>query len=206
MCADDHGGRYPPHVPDTTPDNPLDGIAQRFADHRAQQAALTASARSWAPQKAADMDLGTFDSVAPLEAEQIGPTYARLAALSMQRLRVLSAQLTEQYRDHGMAALVRDKLIYNPATQDVEVAGEEPTALARMEAEERRELRTLLTTAVRLKLEVQSAAARTQHAQRMAALAQSMAELVGLDWANEETRRLAQRAVLQAEARVSGRA
>jgi hypothetical protein len=193
-------------VPDTTPDNPLDGIAQRFADHRAQQAALTASAQAWRPQKAADMDLGTFDSVAPLEAEQIGPTYARLAALSMQRLRVLSAQLTEQYRDHGMAALVRDKLLYNPATQEVEVAGEEPTALARMEAEERRELRTLLTTAVRLKLEVQSAAARTQHAQRMAALAQSMAELVGLDWANEETRRLAQRAVLQAEARVSGRA
>lgn len=195
---------YPHPVPDT-PRDPFDGIAQTFAHHRAQEAALTASARAWAPPTAEGMDLGDFDTVAPLEGAEIGNTYARLAALSQQRLRVLSAQLREQYATHGMAAFVRDRLIYNPATQEVEVAGEEPTALARQEFAERQELRTLLTTAVRLKLEVQSAAARQQHAQRMAALAQSMAEMLGLDWADEATRRLAQRAVLQAEARVSGR-
>ena len=191
-----------------TPEDPFDDAAGTFAAHRARDAALTASARSWAPAtppRADDMDLGNFDSVAPLEADQIGPTYARLAALSMQRLRVLSAQLQEQYAAHGTAAFVRDRLVYNPATQEVETAGEEPTALARLESAERAELRTLLTTAVRLKLEVQSAATRVQHAQRMAALAQSMAEQMGLDWADEGTRRLAQRAVLQAEARVSGR-
>lgn len=191
-------------VPDTSPD-PFDGIAETFADHRAQEASLAASARSWQPETATAMDLGDLDTVTPLEGDQIGTTYARLAALSQQRIRVLSAQLREQYATHGMAAFVRDRLVYNPATQEVEVAGEEPTGLARQEFAERQELRTLLTTAVRLKLEVQSAAARTQHAQRMAALAQSMAELMGLDWADETTRRLAQRAVLQAEARVSGR-
>lgn len=187
------------------PDEPdhFAAVAATFADHRAQQAALVAQQQGWAPARADDMGLGTFDTVTPLDGSEIGTVYARLAALSMQRLRVLGAQLAEQYAQHGMAAFVRDKLIYNPANQEVEVAGEEPTALARLELEERKLLQGLLTTAVRLKLEVHSAQAKDAHGRRMAALAQAFAEQVGLDWSDPATRRLAQQAVLRAEAEVS---
>ena len=198
-------GGYPHHVPDGPPPTDFGPVADAFATHRARSAALQAQARAWEPERADDMDLGTFDTVAPLEGDQIGNVYARLAALSMQRLRVLGAQLAEQYRDHGMAAFVRDRLIYNPGSQEVEVAGEEPTALARLELEERKLLQGLLTTAVRLKLETQSAAAQDMHGRRMAAFAEALCTQAGLDWADPGTRRLAQAAVLAAEGQFSGR-
>jgi len=194
-------------VPDPAPpDDPFEGIAAQFAHQRARDAALVRQAQAWAPAppRPDDMDLGDFGSVEPMDADQISPTYARLAALSAQRLRVLSAQLREQYAEHGMSAFVRDRLLYNPATQEVETAGEEPTALARLEAEERKHLAGLLTTAVRLKMEARTEQSRALHGARMAALAQAMCEQAGLDWSLPETRRLAQRAVLAAEARVSG--
>lgn len=196
------------HVPSDPPEADFAPVADAFAAHRARAAALEAQARSWAPTeppRADDMALGTFDTVAPLEGDQIGNVYARLAALSVQRLRVLGAQLREQYAAHGMAAFVRDRLIYNPGTQEVETAGEEPTALARLELDERKLLQNLLTAAVRLKLETQSQAARDMHGARMAAFAQAFAEKAGMDWSAPETRRLAQAAVLSAEAQMTGR-
>lgn len=187
------------------PSDHFNDVAATFAAHRAQQAALGDQARSWTPARADDMELGTFDSVTPLDGGEIGSVYARLAALSVQRLRVLTAQLAEQYADHGMGAFVRDRLVYNPANQDVEVAGEELTGLARLELEERKLLQGLLTAAVRLKLEVHSAQARQSHGRRMAALAEALCEQVGMDWSAPETRRMAQQAVIRAEAEVSRR-
>lgn len=194
--------RYPASVPDSDPPGPYTAIAGTFGAHRARQALQLAQTRAWTGIEGAE-ELGTFDSVSPLEAGEVSNVYARLAALSVQRLRVLSDQLSRAYTEHGTAAFVRDRLIYNPATQEVEVAGEEPTALAKLELEERKLLQNLLTSAVRLKLEAQSQAARDNHGRRMAAFAQSLCELAGLDWAAEDTRRLAQRAILVAEAEVS---
>lgn len=188
-------------MPDDPP-GPYTAIAGTFGAHRARQAVQLAQTQAWTGVEAAG-ELGTFDTVTPLESGEIGNVYARLAALSVQRLRVLSSQLAQQYTEHGMNAFVRDRLIYNPATQEVEVAGEEPTALAKLELDERKLLQNLLTSAVRLKLEAQSQAARDGHGRRMAAFAQSLCELAGLDWAAEDTRRLAQRAVLVAEAEVA---
>lgn len=192
--------------PDTEQPGPFADVAEVFRAQRIRDARQLADAQAWTPTvpvKAEDMDLGTFDSVTPLNGDDIGNVYARLTALSVQRLRVLSAQLAEQYRDHGMAAFVRDQLLYNPATNEVEVAGEQSTQLARQDFEERKLLKDLLTTAVRLKLEVQSQQAVAQHGLRQAVTLQAFAEQCGLDWNEPETRRMAQQAVLRAEAEVA---
>lgn len=173
-------------------------VADRFDASRARQAVLVAQARSWTGVEGCD-DLGSFDTVMPLEGDQLSNVYARLMALSVQRLRVLSAQLSKAYATEPASAFVYDKLMYNPGTQEVEVASQEVTALARLESEERDRLKELLALSVRLRLEVRAADAIKTQGQRMAALAQALCEQVGLDWNEPETKRLAQSAVLAAE-------
>jgi hypothetical protein len=179
----------------------FDHIAAQFAADRARRAALVAQAQSWTG--ATDPDsLGNFDEVDAVPGDQLPNIYARLIALSVQRLRVLSAQLNAAYAEHQVDALVYAKKAYNPGTEELETIGEEPTALARLEGQERDRLEGLITPAVRLQMEVRSREAVAQHGQRIAALAQSMCEEAGLNWASEETRRLAQRAIVRAEAAV----
>ena len=179
----------------------FDHIAQEFHALRSKRAALTAQAQAWTGGQGSD-ELGTFDNSAPVDGDQIGSIYARLVALSVQRLRVLSEQLSQAYAAEGKDALVMETKIYNPGTEELEVTGEQITALAQLELKERKMLQELLTVAVRLQLESRSVAAIANHGLRMAALAQSLCEEAGLDWADNETRRLAQRAILNAEERV----
>jgi hypothetical protein len=193
-------GGYAALVPDDL-DHPPEvyrAVAQQFDASRARQAALVAQAQSWTGVTGCD-DLGTFDTVIPLDGDQLSNVYARLMALSVQRLRVLSAQLAEAYATDSATAFVYDKLMYNPASQEVEVASQEVTALARLESEERDRLKDLLALSVRLQLEVRAADAIKTQGQRMAALAQALCEKVGLDWDEPDTKRLAQAAVLAAE-------
>jgi hypothetical protein len=147
-----------------------------------------------------DTELGTFDTVAPTSGEDLGNIYARLVALSAQRLRVLSAQLAAAHRDDPTGAFVYEKKAWNQATEELEVISEEPTALARLVTQESDRLADLLTTAVKLRLEVRSAEALAMQSKRIAAYVQAMAETAGLDWSQAETRRLAQRAIVAAEA------
>ncbi|HZE01405.1 MAG TPA: hypothetical protein VE155_06530 [Pseudonocardiaceae bacterium] len=184
-------------MPDRSP-VPYEAIAERFDAARARAAALVAQAQSWTGVKGCD-DLGSFDTVAPLDGDQLQNVYARLMALSVQRLRVLSAQLSAAYATDPDSTFVYNKLLYNPGTQEVEVASQEVTALARLESEERDRLKDLLALSVRLQLEVRAADAIKTQGQRMAALAQALCERVGLDWNEPETKRLAQSAVLAAE-------
>lgn len=174
-------------------------VAATFADHRARSDALIAQARAWTGGQAVD-DLGNFDTTPPLDGGQLTNVYARLIALSVQRLRVLSDQLNRAFAENQLAAFVREKLIYDPASQEVVTAGEEITALAALEAKERDRLEGLILSAIRLQMEYRSQQAVTRHGQRMAALAQALCEEAGLDWADEATRRLAGRAILRAEA------
>lgn len=180
----------------------FDHIAAEFEADRTRRAALVAQAQAWTGGQGAD-ELGSFDTTAPVAGEQIPNIYARLIALSVQRLRVLSGQLAEAFATEGVRALVYERKAYNVGTEELEVIGEEPTALAKMEVKEREHLATLLTTAVRLQLEARDRDAVRRHGQRMAALAQAFAEQAGLDWADEETRRLAQRAIVAAETRMA---
>lgn len=175
-------------------------VAHEFAVSRARNTALITQAQAWTGVAAGE--LGTFDTVTPLDGAEIGNVYARLVSLSVQRLRVLSGQLDAAYAEHGVAAFVRDRQAYNPATREVEVIGEDPTALAKLENEERDRLKDLLALAVRLELETHAASAVKSQGKRMAALAQALCEAAGMDWTAEETRRLAQRAVLTAEGKL----
>jgi uncharacterized protein with PIN domain len=132
----------------------------------------------------------------------MGNIYARLVALSAQRLRVLTGQLSAAHKADPQGAFVYEKKIWDPATESVETASEEPTALARLVAQESDRLAELLVTAVKLRLEVRSADAIALQSKRMAAYVQAVAEAAGLNWGDAATRRLAQRAILNAEEQV----
>jgi hypothetical protein len=179
----------------------LEPIAAEFAALRERRTALITQAQAWTGGQGPD-ELGTFDNSAPVDGDQIGSIYARLVALSVQRLRVLSDQLAASYAAHAERALVMETKAYNRETEELEVTGEQITALAQLEGKERDRLERLLTVAVRLQLESRSVAAIANHGLRTAALAQSLCEQAGLDWADADTRRLAQRAIVDAEARV----
>jgi hypothetical protein len=186
----------PATLPPVTAD--LVAIAATFADRRQRDAALVDQAQSWTGQGIED--LGTFDASPQIDGDELGNVYARLVALSIQRLRVVSDQLAKAFAEHGVAALVKDRLAYNPGTEELEVIGEQVSALAELEGRERKQLQELLTAAVRLRLETRSAEAIAAQGQRMAALAQALCEEVGLDWNTDAARRVAQRAVIRAEA------
>lgn len=172
--------------------------AEVFAGARARRAALLAQAQSWTGIDEPD-ELGTFDTVTPTSGEEMGNIYARLVALSAQRLRVLTGQLNAAHRADPQGAFVYERKIWNPETESVETASEEPTALSKLVAQESDRLAELLVTAVKLRLEVRSADALAMQSKRMAAYVQAMAEAAGLNWGDAATRRLAQRAIVSAE-------
>jgi hypothetical protein len=173
--------------------------AEVFAGARARRAALLAQVQSWTGIDEPD-ELGTFDTVTPTSGEEMGNIYARLVALSAQRLRVLTGQLSAAHKADPQGAFVYEKKTWNPATESVETASEEPTALMRLVTQESDRLAELLVTAVKLRLEVRSAEAIALQSKRMAALVRAMAEAAGLNWGEEATRRIAQRAIVSAEA------
>lgn len=182
--------------PPQTPDAAVAHAQEVFAAERARREELVAQARSWTGL--GDTELGTLDGVEPLASGQIDTLYARLVALSAQRLRVLSGQLAAVYAEHGADALVSRRQVFNPATGEVEDAGEVVSVLAKLDADERDRLERLLTTAVRLGLERRATDALERQRQVIGALARSLCEEAGLDWSAPETRRLAQRAMLRA--------
>lgn len=178
----------------------FDQISQQFAAHRAQRDALTAQAQSWTQQSVGD--LGTFDATPPVAGSELPNIYARLIALSVQRLRVLSDQLAQAYGTGQLTALVYERKAYDPGTEELVTLSEEPTALAVLEGKERDRLANLLRDAVRLQLEARSVEVIRNHGLRIATLTQALCEAAGLDWADEDTRRLAQRAIVSAESQV----
>jgi hypothetical protein len=177
----------------------FEAAADLLAASRARRNALLAQAQAFTGIDT-DTELGTFDTVAPTSGEDLGNIYARLVALSAQRLRVLSAQLADAHRSDPTGAFVYEKKAWNQATEELEVISEEPTALSRLVTQESDRLADLLTTAVKLRLEVRSAEALAMQSKRIAAYVQAMAEAAGLDWSQADTRRLAQRAIVAAEA------
>jgi hypothetical protein len=176
----------------------FDHVAAEFEADRARRAALVAQAQAWTGGQGAD-EFGTFDTCAPVPGEQLPNIYARLIALSVQRLRVLSGQLARAYAEHDVDALVYERKAYDPGTEELVTVGQAVTALADLEGKERDRLEGLITTAIRLQMEVRSQEAVRDHGRRIAALAQALCEQVGLDWAADDTRRLAQRAIVTAE-------
>lgn len=165
-----------------------------FADQRARQAALTATAQAFDATV-----LGTLDDVAPMHENDLPDFYSRQIGLTAQRVRVLSAQLAQAYAERKMDALVREDFVYDRETGAAVRAGESITALAELEGRERDRLDRQLGQALKLRiLAEESAERRRDTARRMAALTEELCTKAGLDWADPEVKALARRAVVAA--------
>lgn len=166
-------------------------MSDAFAEARARDAALTATAQAFDATA-----LGTLDDVEPLAGSDLPALIARQLALTGQRVRVLSAQLARAYAEHGRNALVREDFVYDRETGTAISAGESITALAELEGKERDRLDRQLAAAVRLGLEKQSREEREQLARQVATVARELCEQAGLSWSDEGTRALARRVIV----------
>lgn len=176
-----------------TPPDDSDPAAERFAAQRQDYADQVMTIRH------ADLSpIGTLDDVEPLSGAEVQALCARQIAVTAQRIRYLEAQLAAAERAHGVKAFVRENLIFNPEEGTVVVASESPTGLARAEADERDRWDRQVALAHRIGLERVSAAEREARALREAAMMRAAFEACGLDWAADETRTLAQAAIVRA--------
>ena len=113
----------------------------------------------------------------------------------------LADRLGEAVAERGLLALVDDQHGVT-GTGELVRTGEQIRSLAVLEGQERDRAERIAASMARIGLEAQGAAARTQaEGQRLAAALEAFAELVGLDWAEDATRRLAGRALVAARER-----
>jgi integrase len=126
-------------------------------------------------------------------------TLPALLATSTRRARWLSERLAEQVAQRGLAAMVDDRYAVN-ATGELVRVGEDVRALAVLEAAERDRAAQLGEKLARLGLD---AAARPTALPITVAVEwiQRVCEAAGLDWSQDSTRRLAQRALIDVEQR-----
>lgn len=165
-----------------------------FAQARARDAALTATAQAFDAT-----ELGTLDDVDPLTEDGLSDVYSRQIALTVQRVRVLSAQLAQAYAEHKEKALVRENFIWDRETGEAISAGESITALAELEGKERDRLDRQIAQVVKLRVLAEESAERRQdYARKMAAALRDVCTAAGLDWSDEETRQIARRAAVAA--------
>lgn len=152
---------------------------------------------------------GRFDIAAPADTADLAAYYGRLVTVSRIRVAMLGNLLADEYERKGLDALRR---ITYTATEDggSEPSGEVPTALARLELDERRTLERLLVKAAELgiKLREVSEEARAEAASAQIRLLFAFAERLGLDTFDPEVRRKMQLAVLdvrQSPQQIQGR-
>jgi hypothetical protein len=93
--------------------------------------------------------------------------------------------------------VVRENQMWDAEAGELVTVSEGLTGLARIEMEERKLLDAQFAAAVRLGLEERSQAERERSADLQADLVRAALEEAGLDWSAENTRRIAQRALLR---------
>jgi hypothetical protein len=117
---------------------------------------------------------------------------------------MLGDLLADEYERRGLDALRR--ITYTATAEGgAEPSGEVPTALARLEMEERRTFERLLVKAAELGIELRSAEAKEQQAIGIVSALMAFAERLGLDQQNPEVRRKMQLAVLESRKVLPGR-
>jgi hypothetical protein len=136
-----------------------------------------------------------------LTREDADPTVSlpALLATSTRRARWLSERLAEQVAQRGLTAMIDDRYAVD-ATGELVRVGEDVRALAVLEAAERDRAAALGEKLARLGLD---AAARPAALPITVAVewVQKVCEAAGLDWSQDSTRRLAQRALVDVEQR-----
>jgi hypothetical protein len=128
-----------------------------------------------------------------------GRTLPMLAATATRRAQWLSDRLAEAVQRDGLRALIDDQWGVDGQGNAVRL-GEQVRALVKLEGAERDRAAHLGLQLAKLGLDISTArsAAVAKQARQMVALAEALCEEVGLDWADDATRRIAQRAVLRA--------
>jgi hypothetical protein len=143
---------------------------------------------------------GRFETAAPAATADLAAYYGRLVTVSRIRVELLSNLLADEYKKNKLNALRR---ITYTSTEDggSEPSGEVPTALARLEMDERRTLERLLVKAaeIGIKLRETSEEARAEAAGMTIAVLVAFAERMELDQLDPEVRRKMQLAVLDAK-------
>lgn len=131
-----------------------------------------------------------------------GRTLPMLAATATRRAQWLSDRLAEAVQRDGLRALIDDQWGVDGQGNAVRL-GEQVRALVTLEGAERDRAAQLGLQLAKLGLDISAtrSAAVAKQGRQLAALAQALCEEVGLDWADNATRRIAQRAVLRAQER-----
>ncbi|MCA1600230.1 MAG: hypothetical protein LC776_00830 [Acidobacteria bacterium] len=130
-------------------------------------------------------------------AEDLDPRLSlpRLHRTALHRAAWLADRLADAVAEHGLAALVDDQHALNQAGEVVRV-GETIRALAVLEAQERDRAERIATSMARIGLEARPAATEVHaQARRIATVVEHLAKELGHNWAEESTRRAAQRAI-----------
>lgn len=140
---------------------------------------------------------GRWSQSTPTDTADLASYFGRLISVSSTRVGLLGDLLAEEYKSKKLGALRR---ITYTATGDggSEPSGEVPTALVKLEMEERRTLERLLVKAAELGIEMRNAQAREANARGMVTVLMAFAERLGLDQQDPEIRRLMQLAALDA--------
>jgi hypothetical protein len=155
---------------------------------------------------------------------QFAEVFARLLALSVARLEFLGALLAAEYERHrtdmeppsddvyhpgsvdndqdgGIRALIGD--VYDLDKDGIQVpTGEAVRALVKLEAEERDRAARLAKEAIRIGVKAAQVDVMRSYGHTVVAALRAFAEQQGIDWAEEGTRKAAQRAILTARSRL----
>jgi len=124
-----------------------------------------------------------------------------LLALARHRLRWVSDQLGEQIERQGLRGVIDARWGITAAGDAVQL-GEEVRALVQLESQERDRCAALAERIARLGMDAREGTVTHEVAgHKIVLVMEAFAELLGLDWADPSTRRLAQRAGIIARER-----
>jgi len=124
-----------------------------------------------------------------------------LHRVAVRRAGWLADRLGEAVAARGIVALVDDQYAMT-GTGELVRTGEQIRALAELEGRERDRAERIAASMARLGLEARASTAQAEKTgQLMAMFAQALCEAAGLDWADDATRRLAQKAAIVAKER-----
>lgn len=163
---------------------------------RARRAVLAARSAPVVSTQAQRDELATLAEVGP--PSNVAELYARLISVAAERSQLYGAQLAAAYAESGEAALYRTTYLVNQETGELVENAEVPTALVKLEMEERKTLERLIVQGARLGLERRAVDAIARQGSVLVSALRGFAEAMGMDFSDATVRRSLQAALLAA--------